>query len=195
MSYKHRLIYEKHFGPIPVDEYGRTYDIHHIDGNHSNNEPFNLKAVTIQEHFDIHKSQGDWSACLIMSHRMKLSPSEISELARKNQLRLAEEGKHNFLGGVVQSRSNQRRLKNGTHHLLKREDGSSVSSDCVKKGKHNFLRRSDGTSQSKDTQQQQLRAGTHMNQRPWKCAHCGKSGIGVSNEVQHHRKYCENREL
>ena len=36
---KYRKIYEQHHGPIPIDESGRTYDIHHIDGNHFNNDP------------------------------------------------------------------------------------------------------------------------------------------------------------
>ena len=59
----YRKIYETHYGPIPIDEEGRTFDIHHIDGNHSNNSPQNLKAVTIKEHYDIHYLQEDWSAC------------------------------------------------------------------------------------------------------------------------------------
>ena len=50
----YRKIYEDHYGQIPLDEEGRSYDIHHIDGNHNNNDISNLKAVTIQEHYDIH---------------------------------------------------------------------------------------------------------------------------------------------
>ena len=61
----YRKIYENHYGPIPKEENGRSYEIHHLDGNHHNNDPKNLKAVRIQEHYDIHYSQGDWSACLL----------------------------------------------------------------------------------------------------------------------------------
>lgn len=32
----YRRIYEQHYGPIPKDEQGRSYEIHHIDGNHNN---------------------------------------------------------------------------------------------------------------------------------------------------------------
>jgi len=78
----HRLIYENHNGPIPVDEFGRSYEIHHIDGNHSNNNIDNLLCVTIQEHYDIHYTQGDLKACLIMSNRMLISPEEKSRLAK-----------------------------------------------------------------------------------------------------------------
>jgi len=52
----YRKIYEQYYGPIPRDEQGRSYEIHHIDGNHSNNDPTNLKCVSIQEHYDIHYS-------------------------------------------------------------------------------------------------------------------------------------------
>jgi hypothetical protein len=55
----YRKIYEQNFGPIPKEPNGRTYEIHHIDGNHNNNDPTNLSAMTIQEHYDIHYSQGD----------------------------------------------------------------------------------------------------------------------------------------
>jgi hypothetical protein len=193
MSCPHRRIYENHYGPIPIDRNGRTYDIHHRDGNHSNNEPANLVAVTIEDHYAIHESQGDVRACLIMAQRMGKSPEEIRRLAKLAHNKRVEAGTANLVGGKIQSASNQRRLSNGTHHLLKRPDGSSVSSDCVKAEKHNFLRRPDGSSQSKDTQQRQLLKGTHMNQRKWKCVDCGKEGIGVSNEVQHYRKYCGHK--
>jgi hypothetical protein len=194
MGAKHRQIYEQHYGPIPREENGRTYDVHHIDGNHSNNEPSNLKAVPLAEHYAIHESQGDVRACLIMAQRMGKSPEEIRRLAKLAHNKRVEAGTANLVGGKIQSASNQRRLANKTHHLLKRPDGTSVSSDTVVAGKHNFLKRDDGTSMSKDVQQAQLEAGTHMNQRKWKCVDCGKEGIGVSNEVQHHRKYCKHKQ-
>lgn len=102
MRIDYRKIYEKNFGPIPKDETGRTYDIHHIDGNHSNN-PDNLKAVTIQEHYKIHFSQGDYGACFKMAGRMQLSPEESARLA---------------------SLANKKLIENGTHHLLKQNGGS-----------------------------------------------------------------------
>ena len=73
----YRKIYEQYHGPIPKEPNGRTYDIHHIDGNHSNNDPTNLVAVSIQEHHDIHQSQGDWGACSAILMRMQLTPEEM----------------------------------------------------------------------------------------------------------------------
>jgi hypothetical protein len=55
----YRRIYEQVYGPIPVDADGRSFEIHHIDGNRSNNDISNLVALSIQEHYDVHWQQGD----------------------------------------------------------------------------------------------------------------------------------------
>jgi len=87
----YRKIYEQHYGPIP-----HGLEIHHIDGDYTNNNPSNLKAVTIQEHYDIHYAQEDWDACSAIAIRMNIDRTEIS---RKR----VENGTHNFLGGRIQS--------------------------------------------------------------------------------------------
>jgi hypothetical protein len=114
----HRNIYKKHFGTIPKDKDGRPMDIHHIDGDHSNNDIDNLKLVSIREHYDIHYQQEDWGACNLIAKRLELSPEELSFIA---------------------SKSAQSRISSGTHHLLKRADGTSITSDRVKNGTHHFL--------------------------------------------------------
>ena len=70
----YRKIYKRHYGPIPKDNQGRTYDIHHKDGNRSNNSIDNLVALSIQEHYDIHYSQGEYGACYAISVRMRSTP-------------------------------------------------------------------------------------------------------------------------
>ena len=136
MAAHHRRIYEAHYGPIPKDSDGRTYEIHHIDGDHNNNEISNLKCVPIQEHYDIHYSQHDWAACLLLSVRMEISPTKRSELSRNCQLAL---------------------LKNGTHHFLQRPDGTSQSSDMVLSGTHPFL----GSEGAKRRNKKRVEQGTH----------------------------------
>jgi len=78
----YRKLWEDAYGPIPKEEDGRTYEIHHIDGDNTNNDLSNLKCVTAKEHYEIHKRQGDLRAAWIISQRLKLSPSDIENLRR-----------------------------------------------------------------------------------------------------------------
>jgi hypothetical protein len=79
----YRKIWESCFGAIPIDEFGRPFDIHHLDGNRSNNEISNLKAVSIQEHYNIHYNQGDWGACVMIKKRLDLSKEEVKFIVQK----------------------------------------------------------------------------------------------------------------
>jgi len=180
----YRRIYEQHYGPIPKDEEGRSYEIHHIDGNRSNNDINNLKCVSIQEHYDIHYSQKDWGACLLLSKRMKLSVKEKSELAKYNVQQQLYNGRHPwqtekykksqsikmsseqnpFFGGKIQSESNQKRLKDQTHHLL-------------------------GTNSNK----KMLEKGLHPSQKKWKCEYCNKEGTGSTNYIRWHGNNCKHK--
>jgi len=89
---QHRKIYEQHYG-IKIPE---GMEIHHIDGHHSNNDINNLKLVTWQEHYDIHYSQGDWAACLLISGRHSITPEERSRLASLAATKGNKEGKCGF---------------------------------------------------------------------------------------------------
>jgi hypothetical protein len=111
----YRKIYQHHIGHIPTDLDGRTYDIHHVDGDHSNNDPLNLIAVSLQEHYDIHYSQGDFVACSLITRKLKISAEENSRLMRLISNKKVAENKH---------------------HFQKRSDGSSLASDRVKNGTH-----------------------------------------------------------
>lgn len=73
-------------------------DIHHIDGDHNNNHPENLQAVTLQEHYDIHKSQNDHYACYMIATRMDIKPNDWIEMARINGRKSAIKNKDNGIG-------------------------------------------------------------------------------------------------
>jgi hypothetical protein len=98
-SRKHRLIWESVNGPVPKDLDGRSYEVHHIDGNHNNNEISNLQLVTIQEHYDIHYLQEDWNACVLIGLRLSKTPEEISKLNSMSAKKRIENGTHHFLKG------------------------------------------------------------------------------------------------
>jgi hypothetical protein len=170
----YRKIYENHNGIIPKDSDGRTYEIHHIDGNHSNNNPKNLKAVTLQEHYDIHYAQGDFGACMLMKlQRMDHSPSEIIELNRNQNLKRIANGTHHFIGD---NNPSYIRSKNKTHHFL----GSSMNDIMIERGSH-ISQHPEKCSEREITK---IKNKTHNfiianpSQKIWTCVHCNKSGKG-----------------
>lgn len=79
---QYRKIWEHYHGIIPVDENGRTYEIHHIDGNRENNDINNLLCISIKEHYDIHYKQGDYGACVMIAKRMELPTDYLSEIQK-----------------------------------------------------------------------------------------------------------------
>jgi hypothetical protein len=82
-SHNYRKIYEQYYGPIPKEDNGRTYEVHHIDGDHNNNCHTNLVAVTTQDHFNIHFSQGDFRSCALIAHRLSLDEVTVNILRKK----------------------------------------------------------------------------------------------------------------
>jgi len=93
---KHRKVWIAHHGPIPFDDEGYRYEIHHIDGNPDNNQIDNLIALTIGEHYEIHFWQGDWGACQNLVIRMNITPEERSQLASEFARRRVLDGTHHF---------------------------------------------------------------------------------------------------
>ena len=181
---KYRKIYEAHKGPIPKDSEGRTYDVHHLDGNRKNNHPSNLVALSVQEHYNIHYAQGDYGACYkIAIHNMQLSPDELSMLSRNTQKKLVDAGTHHFLGGEVSRAINEERVNNGTHNFL----GGKLQRERAKNGTHPFL----GGNIQREMNRRTLESGTHPSQRKWKCEHCGKEGKGASNYTKNHGDKCK----
>jgi hypothetical protein len=211
---KYRKIYENHHGPIPKDSSGRTYHIHHVDGNHENNDPKNLKCVSIQEHYDIHHSQGDWAACLKLASSMKISATEISKIAKLNAKTRLEKGTHhfldknvqrsmqekriqnnthNFLGGAVSRRNNLKRVASGAHPFLGGEIARKSNEDRIAAENHHFLDKL----WQKNKSQSQIENGTHNflgeknpAKRKWTCTKCGKTGTGISNYNRWHENNC-----
>lgn len=203
---KYRKIYESHYGPIPKDQFGRSLEIHHIDGDHNNNDISNLKLVTIEEHYQIHLEQEDYGACLIMSHRMKISPEEKSKLAsnfQTNRVRngmhpwsgaehnryLVESGQHPFLNKEAARKRNLKRIAEGKHNLI--GDTNPVH-QLIALGQHHF--------QTNNPSTQMIQNGTHhfLNNHPNKiqitCPHCGKTG-GAINMKRYHFDCCKTLKI
>lgn len=198
----YRKIYEKHHGPIPKDTEGRSYHIHHIDGNRDNNDISNLLAVSIQEHYEIHLEQGDWLACARLATALRLGSDEIRSLARKHAKKRIDEGNHNFIGDENPSRQ---RVLNGTHHFIGGDIARHSAKQRVVNGTHNFIggaavKRSNrerilnGTHHflGGDIQRRRIDAGTHPFLGKRTCPHCGKEGQGASM-LRWHFDRCKRR--
>jgi len=125
-----------------------SMDIHHIDGNHFNNDIENLKLVTLQEHYDIHYSQGDYAAAFRIAQRLGVSKEEKSRLASLAATKTNKEGKCGFklghastagkIGGKIggtYAKENKTGIFALTPEQNKQRHYNSVVSKLIKNGK------------------------------------------------------------
>ena len=192
----YRKIYEQNHGFIPVDEDGRTYEIHHIDGNRKNNDISNLIAVTIQEHYDIHFNQKNYAACIRIACRMSMTVEEISKKASEINVQRAKEGKHPSQTEKFKNKLSiikKEEYLSGIHpfcdHKNLSEWAKKGSLDRIQAGTHHFC---DPEYHRKHARERVLN-GTHNFQNPEKvtCPHCGK--IGNKGPMTNHiNKFCNN---
>lgn len=119
-------IYQQHNGEIPRDSQGRSYDIHHIDGDYTNNDISNLMALSIEEHYKLHRAQEDWGAAWAVAKRLKISQQEKSEITSKMNLARVKAGTH----------WSQVASKNGTHPFQNLEFQRKMTAIQLSKGTH-----------------------------------------------------------
>lgn len=81
----YRKLWEDVHGKIPKDENGRTYDIHHIDGNRKNNSIENLICLSIEDHYKVHlkqfeetKSEKEFRSLVFLSRRLNKDVSQLT---------------------------------------------------------------------------------------------------------------------
>ena len=217
----YRKIYENHYGDIPVDKDGRSYEIHHIDGNHENNTPSNLKAIPIQEHYDIHYARGDYAACRLISIRMNMPVNVRSELSTLMNNKRVENGTHPWAGikgSEHSSKMNKQRVKDGTHHFTS-DNAKQWQQELVETGKHHLLggehhrkmvengthnmlggeiqrrRVANGTHHLLGDEhiKQMLKNGTHASQVKKTCPHCSKT-VSSNTYSRWHGDNCKLKE-
>lgn len=131
--YNYRKMWEDINGPIPRDEYGRTFEIHHKDGNRANNNLENLLCVSILEHLDIHYAQQDWGAVAAILLRLESKDHNTIKQAASiwstdsNKQRLST-GTHNFTSiqhRQIVSQTQKQRMASG-QHPFQQQDNSSL---------------------------------------------------------------------
>jgi hypothetical protein len=200
----YRKIYEQHYGVIPKDSSGRSYQIHHIDGDKNNNNIENLLCVSIEDHYQLHLKQHEYAAARLLAIQMNRSPEEISELSRKtiaetNQTRI-NAGTHHFQGPTTNQRKNAKMIKDGTHPFMKRADGTSITSDRIADGTHPFCNSEIQSRTAKNAvangknvlvggkiqravQQKLLEEGKHFSQIKISCEYCNS----ISSKLNYNR--------
>ena len=102
MSKDYRKLYERHYQASLLE----GIDVHHLDGNHDNNDPANLQAVTLEEHYNIHKSKNDFYACFMIAQRMKIKPEDWVEMARANGKKSAKQNMERGIGLTTWAKNN-----------------------------------------------------------------------------------------
>jgi hypothetical protein len=150
LTMNYRKIWEEHNGTIPKDENGISFEIHHIDGNRDNNDIANLACISIVDHFNIHYSQSDYLACLLIAKRINdyangvYDKELLSSIAtRINKIRL-ENGTHNFIqpNHINNNKVVQKKLfKEGKHHFCVGQD---------ERGKLSFLKKQKSWTESSE---------------------------------------------
>ena len=98
-----------HYRKIWMKHHGKTipenYEIHHIDGDRTNDSIDNLVCLHIDEHLEVHREQGDWGAVAAIEMR-RGNREGIRAAASKFQKGQLEKGTHNF-----QTMSKERRTE------------------------------------------------------------------------------------
>lgn len=175
----YRKIYEDNFGPIPIDEYGRTFEIHHIDGNRRNNSIENLACLSIEDHYNLHLIQEDYSACILLLKRMNLTPEEISKRASEINVQRAKEGKHPSQTEKFKTKMRQIKLKeiaDGIHPFCDRqkqsENGRKGGRVGLNDGTHPLL----GGKVQRKYQTQLAKTDKHNFNKIIECPHCNRTG-------------------
>ena len=166
----YRKIWEAAYGEIPYDSAGRRMEIHHIDGNRTNNNLDNLQLLTIAEHYDIHFQRGDWAACQSISNRMSITPAEKSKRCSELANKRVTEGTHHFLDPEFIKKDSERKSQNrrGKNHPLygkkmskeTTEKQSASHKKLVEQGIHH-LQKDEHKIRMRARAEKELETGTH----------------------------------
>lgn len=178
---------------IPKSFYKSNSKTGWLDGNPDTND--NLVTLTAREHFICHvlllkMTEGLAHTKMVHAATRTGYGNEhlrgYKKLSNNSRTFQVLKEKKAQAQSELASKLNDERIKNGTHQLLKREDGSSVTKDRVDSGEHHFLKREDGSSISKDrvdsgehhllgpdTNIKMLTDGIHPSQQLKTCPHCG----------------------
>ena len=174
---KYRKIWEAEYGEIPKDEEGRSFEIHHIDGDRNNNSIENLKCISIKEHYEIHLKQGDFASAAFIKQKMgrPLSGWKHSEETKR---------KISSMGGGMKGKKHSEETKQKMSEarmgiVFSDEHKTKLSEAKLKNPTNYWLGKS--------------RKGMKQSHPIHTCPHCGKIGKGTAMFKWHFDK-CKQKQ-
>jgi hypothetical protein len=171
---RYRKVWELHNGPIPKDTNGRSYEIHHLDLDRTNNSIENLQCVSLQEHYEIHLKRGDYASAAFLKQKMgtPLSGWKHSE-ATKKKIALGR-----GMTGKKHSAETKRKMSETRLGII-------VSEETKQKQRESKLNKPTKYWQGKS------RKGMIVNHPTLTCTYCGKIGKGESAMNKWHFEKCK----
>lgn len=193
---EHVRVWKRHHGAIPKDPSGRSFEIHHVDGNPENNCIDNLICVSIGDHYQIHLAQGDYGAAFLIANRMQVKPCDIANVARLASLKRVQNGTHNFQNPQHPRSLDHNKGKVVAKNLVTGEikqvpkeefDASDVlvGHNCGRKQK--VVHNNRGHNKGKSWTQQHKEIPSHV------CSYCGFTGRG-SSVSRWHNENCKHKD-
>ena len=164
----YRWLWEKHNGPIPKDKNGISYQIHHIDGNHNNNELSNLICVSLDEHIKIHREQGDW-ASVVFLEQMRGSYVTGWKHSEETKQKISEQNKNGICGMKGKNHSEETKIKMS-------KSAMGIIPDESTREKMRYAKLNNPTKYWLG----KSRKGMKQNHPTYECPYCGKVGKGTA---------------
>lgn len=216
----YRKIYEEHYGPIPTDQYGNTYHIHHINGDCTDNQIENLIALSVENHYKLHLEQGDYGAAAILANELGINSSELRRQAVAKQL---AEGRHSSQRAesiAKHKETKRKRFESGDNpyatpkfkqqqserrtalnlalaaqnmHPSQSADFKKNMSKRIKAAAEAgslYSQSPEGKQDLKKRTSEMVANGTHASQRVYNCPYCGKIGKG-NPMLRYHMDACK----
>jgi|688.fasta_scaffold80405_4 hypothetical protein len=192
---KYRKIWEKVYGKIPVDEKGRSYEIHHIDGNRNNNSLENLQCLSIEEHYRLHLEKGDYAAANLIAKRFD-KPIVKGFAGNRKGAKLTEKHKQALLNSRLGYKASEETRKKISSRLKGRKaaEPGKKRKPHSEETKRKMSEKHKGKKLSEEVKQKLslLKKGkTYPKQT---CSYCGKIGGGPRMKTYHFEN-CKNKIL
>jgi HNH endonuclease len=173
----YRKLWIKIKGPIPVDEQGRSFEIHHIDGNRKNNSIENLQCLSAEDHFKLHYDKKEFFAANLIAKRLGRSLENVINW------NMSEEGRERLRESKLGDKNPMRnpeiakKVADALRGRKKSKEAEKKRLETAKK--NNTLRRSEET-----------RVKMRKPKAKIECPHCKFVG-GVSTTKRWHFDNCK----